>query len=93
LQQTRQNTKTIEKYADEIVAITDRLVALEIKQSKITEEQEINAIKKVFGTQALGIFKKGLRREYQTAVCAAMPIPTGAKTKKNAHVPHRRQQF
>jgi hypothetical protein len=80
LQQTRQNTKTIEKYADEIVAITDRLVALEIKQSKITEEQEINT-------------KKGLRREYQTAVCAAMPIPTGAKTKKNAHVPHRRQQF
>jgi hypothetical protein len=53
----------MEKFADEIVSITDRFVALELRQLKITEESEINVVRAVFETQALGAFKKGLRKE------------------------------
>jgi hypothetical protein len=38
----------MEKFADEIVSITDRFVALELRQLKITEESEINVVRAVF---------------------------------------------
>jgi hypothetical protein len=49
------------------------LSAIQIKTGNVDNQEQIDLIKKMYDGQALGQFKKGLRKEFQSAVCAARP--------------------
>jgi hypothetical protein len=68
LQQIKQGSRPVEKYAEEISAIGERMAAIEIKDGAAKAE-----VDKIFEAQILGAFKRGLRPELQSAVCAARP--------------------
>jgi hypothetical protein len=73
LNETSQGAVSVEKFAEEVSAIADRLSAIQIKTENIDNQEHIDIIKKLYDGQALGQFKKGLRKEFQSAVCAARP--------------------
>jgi hypothetical protein len=73
LNETSQGAVSVEKFAEEVSAIADRLSAIQIKTGNIDNQEQIDLIKNMYDGQALGQFKKGLRKEFQSAVCAARP--------------------
>jgi hypothetical protein len=73
LNECKQGEKSVEQFSEQITALTERLVALEIKKEQINDEGQVQLIKRLYDNQALGIFKKGLKSEFQSAVCAAQP--------------------
>jgi len=72
LMEGRQGNETVEKFAEEISEITDKLTALKMRDLNLQAGEE-TTVRAVLGSQALAAFKKGLRAECQQAVCAAMP--------------------
>jgi hypothetical protein len=44
-----------------------RLAAIQIKSSNIVDEAQLELVKNLYDGQALGHFKKGLRKEFQSA--------------------------
>ncbi|HBS53812.1 MAG TPA: hypothetical protein DD806_07415, partial [Flavobacterium sp.] len=62
LSESQQEGKSVEGFAAEISEIVDRLVALEMSKLGLTEEQG-QLVSKIYEAQAIGAFKKGLRRE------------------------------
>jgi hypothetical protein len=72
LNESKQGDQTVEKFAEAIKNLTNRLTALEVRKLGLTPAQA-ETVAKIYDSQALGAFKKGLKTSCQAAVCAARP--------------------
>jgi hypothetical protein len=72
LSEIKLGANSVEKFAEEISCITQKLTAIKVKDLNLPQEQE-TIVGKIYESQALSAFKKGLKGGVQQAVCAARP--------------------